>query len=206
MNGGKGGKAAPRTVEVTPPGAHRGSLKALGGSNDDDFNNVLANQVIQGLWLANSDQDAQERQMQAAISAMFGIKSQDELEGMLGAQMIAVHSAAMECLRRAMLKEQSFEGRSQNLSQANRLVRSYTTLLEALDKHRGKGQQIVRVEHVHVHSGGQAIVGAVSPPGGGAAAGCEERAHAREIAHAPEPTMRGADPVRELLPISRGEG
>jgi hypothetical protein len=34
-------------------------------------------------------------------------------------------------------------------------------LLEALNRHSGKGQQQVWVEHVHVHQGGQAIVGAV---------------------------------------------
>ena len=33
--------------------------------------------------------------------------------------------------------------------------------LEALNKHRGKGQQKVTVEHVHVHQGGQAIVGRI---------------------------------------------
>ena len=67
----------------------------------------------------------------------------------------------MECYRRAMIGEQSFEGRRENLSQANKLSRTYTTLLEALNRHRGKGQQKVTVEHVHVHEGGQAIVGNV---------------------------------------------
>jgi hypothetical protein len=43
--------------------------------------------------------------------------------------------------------------------------RSFTTLLEALNRHRGKGQQKVTVEHVHVHSGRQAIVAVVA--GGG---------------------------------------
>ena len=32
---------------------------------------------------------------------------------------------------------------------------------KALNRHRGKGQQKVTVEHVHVHQGGQAIVGHV---------------------------------------------
>jgi hypothetical protein len=32
-----------------------------------------------------------------------------------------------------------------NLSQANKLSRTYATLLEALDRHRGKGQQKVTV-------------------------------------------------------------
>ena len=73
----------------------------------------------------------------------------------------------MECYRRAMIKEQSFEGRRENLNQANKLSRTYATLLDALNKHRGKGQQKVTVEHVHVHSGGQAVVGVVETPGGG---------------------------------------
>ena len=36
----------------------------------------------------------------------------------------------------------------------------FATLLEAPNRHRGKGQQKVVVEHLHVHAGGQAIVGA----------------------------------------------
>ena len=44
---------------------------------------------------------------------------------------------------------------------APKLSRTHATLLEALNRHRGKGQQKVTVEHVHAHSGGQAIVGNV---------------------------------------------
>ncbi len=70
--------------------------------------------------------------------------------------------------RSAMIGEQSFEGRKENLNQANKLSRTYVTLLEALNRHRGKGiQQRVTVEHVHVHSGGQALVGAVQAGGVG---------------------------------------
>jgi hypothetical protein len=84
---------------------------------------------------------------------------------MLAAQLLAAHNAAMECYRRAMIGEQTFEGRRESLSQANKLSRTYAVLLEALNRHRGKGQHKVTVEHVHVHSGGQAIVGAVNPGG-----------------------------------------
>jgi hypothetical protein len=46
--------------------------------------------------------------------------------------------------------------------------RTYAMLLEALNRDRGKGQQKVTVEHVHVHEGGQAVVGVVeTPPGEG---------------------------------------
>jgi hypothetical protein len=84
------------------------------------------------------------------------------------AQLVACHNASMECYRRAMIDEQTFEGRRENLSQANKLSRTYATLLEALNRHRGKGtQQKVIVEHVNVAAGGQAIVGNVEALGEG---------------------------------------
>ena len=46
-------------------------------------------------------------------------------------------------------------------------TRTYATLLEALNRHCGKGQQKVTAEHVHVHEGGQAIVGNVEGVGCG---------------------------------------
>ena len=171
MSGPKADKVVSVALTLTPPEARHGRLKELGGSTDDDLNRVLVDQVAQAMWVANSDADERERQAQAMVAAMFGVAPRDELEGMLGAQLVAAHNAAMECFRRAMLKEQSFEGRGQNLGQANKLMRSYAALLEALDRHRGKGQQTVRVEHVTVQPGGQAIVGAVTAPAPGAQGG-----------------------------------
>ncbi|MFL5334945.1 MAG: hypothetical protein ACJ8H8_17570 [Geminicoccaceae bacterium] len=93
----------------------------------------------------------------------MGAKPQDELEGMLVGQIIAVHSAATGTYRRAMLPEQSFEVWKTQVNAAGKLSRTYATLLEALDRHRGKGQpQAVRVERVTVEAGRQAIVGAVA--------------------------------------------
>ena len=121
---------------------------------------------------------------------------------MMAAQLIAAHNAAMECYRRAMLGEQTFEGRRENLNQANKLSRTFATLLEALNRHRGKGQQKVTVEHVHVHAGGQAIVGMVETPGGGARPKPEDQPHAKQIAHAPQPAMRSADPQGDRVPVA----
>ena len=53
------------------------------------------------------------------------------------------------------------------LAGGNKLSRTYATLLEALNRHRGKGLQKIVVERVAVQAGGQAIVGAVSSQGGG---------------------------------------
>jgi len=85
---------------------------------------------------------------------------------MVAGQLVACHNASMECYRRAMIGEQTFEGRRENLTQAVKLSRTYAALLDSLNRHRGKGQQKVTVEHIHVHQGGQAIVGNVQSQGG----------------------------------------
>jgi len=53
------------------------------------------------------------------------------------------------------------------------LARGVADMLDAIDRKRGKAPQVVRVERVVVHDGGQAIVGNVQPvavlSGGGGA-------------------------------------
>ena len=74
------------------------------------------------------------------------------------------------------------------------------------------GEQTVRVEHVHVYSGGQAIVGAVSTQRaeGGVA---DERGRqadgatdARALAFAPGAALFGEDASRDTLPEGRVDG
>ena len=101
-----------------------------------------------------------------------------------------------------MFGEQTLEGRRENLSQANKLSRTYATLLEALNRHRGKGQQKVTVEHVHVHSGGQAVVGVVETPGGGNRLKSKDQSHAEQITHAPQPAVWNTDPEKEPVSVA----
>jgi len=194
------------TVVANDPDDRRGRLKNIGGSQSDHWNNILANQAVQALWLKNSSPEERDKQFSVTIAALAGIAPKDELEGMMAAQLVAAHNAAMECYRRAMIGEQTFEGRRENLAQANKLSRTYAALLEALNRHRGKGQQKVTVEHVHVHAGGQAVVGMVAArgqPGGGDASKFEEQPHAKQIAHAPESALPRPDPQRDSVPVAR---
>ena len=153
-------------VQARPASCEKGELKYLGGSASDAFNNVLANQAINALWLAHAEGDKRQKLLSAAVAGLVGIGPKDELEGMLAAQLLAAHNAAMECYRRAMIREQTFEGRAKP-DPGEQALEDVHDPLEALNRHRGKGQQKVTVEHVHVHAGGRAIVGAVEHPGGG---------------------------------------
>ncbi len=191
------------TVVANDPEDQKGELKTIGGSQSDHWNNLLANQTVQALWLKNSDPETRDRQLSATVAALIGIGPKDELEGMMAAQLVAAHNAAMECYRRAMIPEQTFEGRRENLAQANKLSRTYAMLVEALNRHRGKGQQKVTVEHVHVHAGGQAVVGTVEAPGGGDRGKSEDQPHAKQLAHAPQPAMWSPNEEREAVPVAR---
>jgi hypothetical protein len=179
-------------------------LKAVGGSRIDDFNDIAMDQAISSLWLANSNPARREKQRATAITAMIGIKPADEIEGMLAVQMVAAHNATMECYRRAMLDEQTLEGRDNNLKHAGKLSRVYGELLLALDKHRGKGQQRVTVEHVHIHHGGQAIVGTVTQ-GGGVPSKLEDQPHAPGLTYQPGQILPGEiETLRETVQGARG--
>jgi hypothetical protein len=196
------GKAEPE-VHVHDLSKLKGELRAVGDSMSDAWNNIVANQASSALWFReNADAEEIKRQQHAMVDALIGMKPKDEFEGMIAAQLLACHNASMECYRRAMIREQTFEGRRENLSQANKLSRTYATLLEALNRHRGKGQQKVTVEHVHVHSGGQAIVGNVEA-GGGVAAKSEDQAHA--LAYAPGQTLWSTDRARDRVSLARNE-
>ena len=98
------------TVIANDPEDRKGRLKSLGGSQSDNWNNILANQTVQTLWVAHSEQETKDRQYSATVAALVGIGPKDELEGMIAAQLIAAHNAAMECYRRAMIGEQTLRG------------------------------------------------------------------------------------------------
>jgi hypothetical protein len=171
------------------PKDHQGRLRFIGGSASDHWNGILVNQATSSLWSAHSEEEERDRQRSATVVALASIRPKDELEGMIAAQLLAAHNATMECYRRAMLPQQSSDGRSENLNQANKLCRTYVVLLDALNRHRGKGQQKVTVEHVHVHSGGQVVVGMVGPGGVGAHPKLEDQPQAKQIAYAPQPPV-----------------
>jgi hypothetical protein len=81
---------------------------------------------------AHSSEERRNEKYRATISGLVGIGAKDEIEGMIASQLLAAHHAAVECYRRAMLSEQTFEGRRENLTQANKLSRTYAGLARRL--------------------------------------------------------------------------
>jgi hypothetical protein len=101
------------------------------------------------------------------LSVVKGIEPRDQLEAMLAAQMAATHNAMMTFARQLNLVENIPQQDSAERA-FNKLARTFSAQVEALKRYRSRGEQTVRVEHVTVNEGGQAIVGQVISGGSGA--------------------------------------
>jgi hypothetical protein len=95
----------------------------------------------------------------AALAMIGAAAPRDEIEGALAVQMASTHTAAMAVLARLGGGHGSERRVAALGSAAARLLRAYATQVEVLRRLRHGGRQYVRVEHVHINGGGQAIIG-----------------------------------------------
>jgi hypothetical protein len=180
-------------------------LNASMGTTERAFAKKVLSNLLETACAGSPSKAVPQEDLNAALAAMHGIGPKDEAEAMLAAQMIATHTAAMSAMRRLKGAE-NIPQQDSNGNLAVKLLRSYTAQLEALARYRGKGQQKVIVEHVHVHPGGQAIVGSVNTaprPGGGDTNEIERQPHA--IAHSPGEALPSAIEAHgETVPVASG--
>jgi hypothetical protein len=147
-------------------------MKEVFGTEDQELQSQLLNQA------AATVPDLIGREVQSSeyvVAAVHGVRPKDALEGMLAVQLVAAHTMAMECLKRAALPNQIDLGVEVNINRGTKLMRTFASLTEALSRYRGKGEQKMIVEHVHVHKGGQAIVGPVTQNNSGTGDGGDEK-------------------------------
>ena len=154
--------SAPATASENESGLPK--VSETGG----EWNSVLLRDVLQVCTGGDLGDKGALEKARAGIAAMRGIAPDDVIADMVSVQLVAAHEATMRCFKLAVVPDQPFSVVHECLSQANKLSRTTAALIEALNRHRGKsGQQTVRVEHVTVKDGGQAVIGPVATGGGG---------------------------------------
>ena len=170
---GQPGRPPPVRVKLLRPDAYAAQTHPPDGENKDWWR-----RMSKALGTTSSDfVNASLLQLQAAARSPFGTVSEihinaalamieaaapkDEIEGALAVQMACTHTAAMAVLA----KLDSGFGTERRIaafgSAAARLLRAYATQVEVLRRLRNGCHQFVRVEHVHVNDGGQAVIGNV---------------------------------------------
>jgi hypothetical protein len=154
----------------------------------------------------------------AALAVIDGVRPKDEIEAMQAAHMAVANIVLLELVARTRgsIAGHRYEGNGikrldvlGNLT--NKFMRTYTMQVEALTRKRRKGDQNIRVRHVHVYSGGQAVVGNVNHRGGRGYRKIEQQGYEPEQekpatpAISDSPSMRSAYKEREPLPLAIDE-
>jgi hypothetical protein len=99
-----------------------------------------------------------ELSVNAALAMIEAAAPKDEIEAALAVQMACTHTAAMAVLAKLDVAFANERRVAAFGSAAARLMRAFAMQVEVLRRLRNGGQQFVRVEHVHVNDGGQAVI------------------------------------------------
>ncbi|MBX5181695.1 hypothetical protein HJB88_03420 [Rhizobium sp. NZLR5] len=125
---------------------------------------VIAEQLV--ILAASSQNKVDQSELTMLTEMVMGMAPKDHVEMMLATQMASVHLMAMQMATR-LRREAVLQKFDLYARQTNQLMRTFTAQAEALKRYRTGGKQVVKVKHVHVHEGAQAIVGNVTKGGGG---------------------------------------
>jgi hypothetical protein len=137
-------------------------LKKALGTKSSDFVNASLSELQAAAHLPFGG--ISEVGMNAALALIEAAAPRNEIESALAVQMACTHTAAL-----AVLARFSGGGGSERrvvalASAAARLMRAYSGQVETLRRLRHGGDQHVRVEHIHINEGAQAVIGSVRAP------------------------------------------
>ena len=145
--------------------------KTIGVRSEATAATLYRQMQAMNLWLRPHSTDPETELLMGAVTLFEEFRPRTTLEAMLLVQMMGVHQAATECLAFAtgntrndgVREKPMLEHGKLRMNQAFRLMRLFTEQIDAWSLLKGKrGRQKVTVRHVHVHPGGQAIVGSVT--------------------------------------------
>lgn len=133
-------------------------LRQVSGCNSSPLGLLLVRQAANAAGSGQSNDRLQR--LEEASAFINSIGPADAIEGALAVQLHALHVQAMRCMSQAA--SATDEGCADLYrNRAMKLLRSFAQQLAALNRHRGRGLQTVRVEHVQVNAGGEVVVGNV---------------------------------------------
>jgi hypothetical protein len=143
--------------------AHRSALRqAFGNTLSDEFAEVMLGKLVTSLRPGPYDQlDAAT--LNAAIALIWSVTPQTELAALIAVEIVATGFAGLKFLRQSQhhMDEIYIDVYG---GFATKLLRLQVDLIQALDRLQRGNKQTVEVRHVHIHAGGQGVVGIVNAP------------------------------------------
>jgi hypothetical protein len=137
----------------------RAQLMAAFGTTSETVAQVEVERVAKAL--RQKDGKIGPAELDTVIAIVSGQQPKNELEAMIVCQIAVTHALTMRALGN-LNRSSNIQQQDSNSLTVARLTKGFTSQVDALAKLRRGGEQRVVVEHVHVHAGAQAIVGAHS--------------------------------------------
>lgn len=134
------------------------NAESLSGTKSLIFADRLTQQVIHAQSYPAGDAEECSLRATAAMAALKNLAPQDAGEGMLAAQMVAVHNIGMDCLIRAMGAKGDDKAMETHMRQGGRFLQLYLKQLDQLGRKRGRRRQSVRIEHERAGEDGRVKV------------------------------------------------
>jgi hypothetical protein len=138
-------------------------LKAALGTTSSDFVNATLVQIQNASRMPSGG--ISETSVNAVLAFIEAAEPKNEIEAALAIQMACTHAVTMAVLSRAGGAYGGDRHVAIMASAAARLLRSFAAQVETMRRLRNGGSQYVRVEHVHLEPGAQAIIGNVEKSG-----------------------------------------
>jgi hypothetical protein len=144
--------------------SHRKRLReAFGNTMSDEFVEVLLGKLLEALRPAALE-SLEQPTVNAALAIIDSMCPQSELEALLVVQIIAAGFSGLRLLRQSQQQmTQDYIDTYGNY--AIKLLRLQNEMIQTFDRYRRGNKQTVEVRHVHIHPGGQGVVGIINPLG-----------------------------------------
>ena len=137
----------------------------FGIKDDDTFKKMMTS--LSMFCEADLGSSSLDTNVNSCLEVLSNLRPKDLLEKELIIQIIMTHQLFEKCSTIANLKGQNPDRVDSHIKNMTKLSRLFLDQIKALTRYRNDGQQRVKVEHVHMSEGSQAVFGNVSHGGGG---------------------------------------
>jgi hypothetical protein len=136
-----------------------GRLKKALGTTSSDFVNATLIQLQLAAQLPGGG--LCEMAINSALSTVESAQPRNEIEAIAAIQLACCHAATMALFARVRGAHEQYRTVAALMSAAAKLVKASAVQMEMLRRLQGGSSQHLRVEHVYIHQGAQAVIGDV---------------------------------------------
>jgi hypothetical protein len=140
--------------------AHRSMLRTTFGTLSEEFAATMMGKLISGLR-PNPYDLLGEATLNAAIATVASLRPNSEINALISVQAVIAGFSALRMFELSQ-RHLSEENIAVYGGYANKLLKLQNDLLQTLDRRQRGNSQSIEVKHVHIHAGGQGVIGIVN--------------------------------------------